>query len=126
MLRRPGLSTVLLAGGLVLLVLVVAFGLRGIGDDDEDAAKSGSDAGEQATPPPDDPTLPPADGELPTGGTALAEQLASVTRRLRTAIEGYTESEAQVRLGPSRRSSSWRCASSASTSVSRPARRWAT
>lgn len=103
MLRRPGLSTVLLAGGLVLLVLAVAFGLRSIGDGDEDAANpsTGSDAGEQATPPPDDPSLPPADGELPTGATALAEQLAAVTRRLRTAIEGYTESEAQVRLGPS-------------------------
>lgn len=93
----------LLAGGLVLLVAALAFGLRGIGDGDEDAANpsAGSDAGEQATPPPDDPTLPPADGELPTEANALAEQLAAVTRRLRTAIEGYTESEAQARLGPS-------------------------
>ncbi|MDQ3092617.1 MAG: hypothetical protein M3R46_13375 [Actinomycetota bacterium] len=103
MLRRPGLSTVLLAGGLVLLVLTVAFALRGAGEGDEDAASppTASDAGEQATPPPEDPTLPPADGPLPTGATALAEQLTAVTRRLRTAIEGYTEAEAQVRLGPS-------------------------
>ncbi|MDQ3608399.1 MAG: transglycosylase SLT domain-containing protein [Actinomycetota bacterium] len=103
MLRRPGLSTVLLAGGLVLLVLVIVFALRGTGDGDEDATNppTGSEAGEQATPPPDDRTLPPADGPIPTEATGLAEQLAAVTRRLRTAIDGYTESGAQVRLGPS-------------------------
>ncbi len=90
----------MLVGGLVVVLLTFFLALLGAGDEGDSDRPAGSEAEEQA-PPPDDPSLPPADGPLPTGADALAQQLTAVTRRLRRVITGYTESEEQVRLGPS-------------------------